>query len=58
MSDRNIANQPLEKVCLTSDNEVWKYDDFLKKIDQRVKEIKSGKITGSTWEEVKTKSKT
>lgn len=37
--------------------DLWEDKDFLKELDRRIKEIETGKVTGSTWEEVKAKSK-
>jgi len=37
--------------------DLWEDKDFLKELDRRIGEIETGKVTGSTWEEVKAKSK-
>lgn len=35
---------------------LWEDKDFLKELDRRIDEIETGKVSGSTWEEVKAKS--
>jgi hypothetical protein len=57
MNNQNTENLSPEQTRLTNDKQVWEDDDFLRKIDCRVKEIEAGKVTGSTWEDVKSKSK-
>jgi len=37
--------------------DLWEDKDFLKELDQRIGELEAGKVTGSTWELVKAKSK-
>jgi putative addiction module component (TIGR02574 family) len=37
--------------------DLWEDKDFLKEIDRRIEEIETGKVTGSTWEQVKARSK-
>ena len=37
--------------------DLWEDKDFLKELDRRIEEIETGKVTGSTWEQVKAKSK-
>lgn len=37
--------------------DLWDDKDFLKELDRRIEDIETGKVTGSTWEEVKAKSK-
>jgi len=37
--------------------DLWEDKGFLKELDRRIQEIETGKITGSTWEQVKAKSK-
>ena len=37
--------------------DLWEDKDFLKEIDRRIEEIETGKMIGSTWEEVKAKSR-
>ena len=37
--------------------DLWEDKDFLKELDRRIDEVETGKVSGSTWEEVKAKSK-
>ena len=37
--------------------DLWEDKDFLKEIDRWIEEIETGKMIGSTWEEVKAKSR-
>jgi len=37
--------------------DLWEDKDFLKELDRRIEEIENGKVVGSTWEQVKAKSK-
>ena len=37
--------------------DLWEDKDFLRELDRRIQEIETGKVNGSTWEEVKAKSK-
>lgn len=34
----------------------WKDKDFVAELDRRIEEFETGKVKGSTWEEVKAKS--
>jgi|EndMetStandDraft_4_1072995.scaffolds.fasta_scaffold1001138_2 putative addiction module component (TIGR02574 family) len=42
-----------EKILQSQD--IWDDEAFLKELDLRIKELESGKVKGSTWEEVKAK---
>ena len=46
-----VENDIIERLDL------WEDKDFLKEPDRRIEDIETGKVTGSTWEEVKAKSK-
>jgi putative addiction module component (TIGR02574 family) len=35
--------------------DLWKDKDFIKELDRRIEELESGKVKGSTWDEVKAK---
>ncbi|HTI60622.1 addiction module protein [Mucilaginibacter sp.] len=35
--------------------DLWKDKDFIEELDRRIEELESGKIKGSTWEQVKAK---
>ena len=35
--------------------DLWKDEDFIKELDRRTDELESGKVTGVSWEEVKSK---
>ncbi|HTD39707.1 MAG TPA: addiction module protein [Mucilaginibacter sp.] len=37
--------------------DLWEDKDFLKELDRRIEDMETGKVTGSTWEQVKAKSK-
>jgi putative addiction module component (TIGR02574 family) len=37
--------------------DLWEDKDFLKELDRRIEDVETGKVTGSTWEQVKAKSK-
>jgi len=44
-----VENELVERLDL------WKDEDFVKELDRRFEELESGKVKGSTWEDVKAK---
>ena len=44
-----VEDELIEKLDL------WNDKDFVNELDRRISELESGKVKGSTWEEVKAK---
>jgi len=41
----------------STDNDIWEDESFVKELDRRTAEYESGKVKGSSWEEVKKKTR-
>ena len=46
-----------DKVIILDHKSLWDDNEFLEELDKRIKEIEIERVLGSTWDEIKAKSK-
>ena len=57
MGSLGIKNQMADKVIILDHKSLWDDNEFLEELDNRIKEIEIERVLGSTWDEIKAKSK-